>query len=236
MASERILVVEDTPSVAKLVATHLEAAGYHAEIALSGPEALQRLATGPLPDLILIDIMMPGMDGFELTSRIRSDPRTAQLPIIMLTARDAVEDKVRGFEAGADDYVTKPFSLRELVARVRAALRRPHLEAPMGPRSPKRLCSGRIEVDLDRQEVWVEGKQVDLPRKEYELLRVLLTQRGRTVTRENLLDWVWGDAFMGDFKTLDVHIRRLREKIETDPSRPQYVLTVRGVGYKWGGP
>ena len=136
MASERILVVEDTPSVAKLVATHLEAAGYHAEIALSGPEALQRLATGPLPDLILIDIMMPGMDGFELTSRIRSDPRTAQLPIIMLTARDAVEDKVRGFEAGADDYVTKPFEAAELLARIRVLLGRSRAQRPPAEEVP----------------------------------------------------------------------------------------------------
>ena len=232
MMGKKVLLVDDEPLLVESLTTALQDEGFEVVTARDGAAALE-VFRAERPDVVVLDLMLPRIQGLDVCRLLRAE---SEVPILILTAKSQEIDRVVGLELGADDYVTKPFSLRELVARVRAALRRPHLEAPMGPRSPKRLCSGRIEVDLDRQEVWVEGKQVDLPRKEYELLRVLLTQRGRTVTRENLLDWVWGDAFMGDFKTLDVHIRRLREKIETDPSRPQYVLTVRGVGYKWGGP
>jgi len=230
MTGKKVLLVDDEPLLVESLTTALEDEGFVVVVARDGEAALETFRA-ERPDVVILDLMLPKVHGLDVCRHLRAE---SEVPILMLTAKSQEADRVVGLELGADDYVTKPFSLRELIARVRAALRRPHLEGSVLPTGGKKLRSGTIEIDLNRQEVWVAGQLIDLPRKEYELLRVLLTHRGRTVTRENLLDWVWGDDFMGDFKTIDVHIRRLREKIEADPSEPQYILTVRGVGYKWG--
>jgi DNA-binding response OmpR family regulator len=238
MTGKKVLVVDEEPLLVESLTMALQDEGFVVVVAGDGEAALETFRA-ERPDVVILDLMLPKMHGLDVCRHLRAE---SEVPILMLTAKSQEADRVVGLELGADDYVTKPFSLRELIARVRAALRRPHLDQAggltgLGPGpAGKRLRSGPIEVDLDRREVWVSGQLIDLPRKEYDLLRVLLTHRGRTVTRENLLDWVWGDEFMGDFKTLDVHVRRLREKIEADPGNPQHILTVRGVGYKWGGP
>jgi DNA-binding response OmpR family regulator len=221
----RILVVDDEETLANSLSFALSREGYEVETAADGQTALHRFAAQPA-DLVLLDVMLPVVDGMEVCRQLRS--RSA-VPIIMLTAKDGEIDTILGLELGADDYVTKPFSLRELLARVRAVLRRAELRGR--PSGDTALTAGEIRMEPGRRQVTVRGKPAELSPKEFELLRLLMERRGQVVTREELIEEVWGDDFMGDPKTLDVHIRWLREKLEENPSEPKRILTVRGVGY-----
>jgi two-component system response regulator RegX3 len=224
MATETplVLIVEDESTLAASMRFHLEREGFTVDVALDGTQGLE-LFRKRLPDAVLLDLMLPGMSGMDVCRQIR---RTSDVPVIMVTAKDAEADIVAGLEVGADDYVTKPFSMRELVARVRANLRRPVAIA-------ERLSAGPVTLDPARHEVLVRGREVELRPKEFSLLETLLSERGHLVSRDTLLDAVWGPVFFGDPKTLDVHIRRLRAKIEEDPHAPELILTVRGFGYKF---
>jgi two-component system response regulator RegX3 len=223
----KILVVEDEPSLVDALEYGLATEGFDVVTSSDGEESL-RLFDRERPDLVLLDVMLPGIPGTEVCKRIRS---ASAVPIIMLTARDAEIDKVVGLELGADDYVTKPFSMRELTARVRAVLRRggesdlPDVSAPLEMRG--------IRMDPERYEVSARGEPVDLPPKEFALLELLLRNAGRVMTRDLIIDRVWGGDYVGDTKTLDVHIKRLRSRLEEDPREPRLIVTVRGVGYKF---
>jgi len=227
----RVLVVDDEPSIVELVRFTLEREGFTTEVATSGQQALA-MVRRQAPDLVLLDLMLPGTDGLEVCRQLR---QMGNVPIIMLTARASEVDKVVGLELGADDYITKPFSPRELVARVRAVLRRaasPAGGSAAGPPESQELQVGDIRMDLARHQVWVGSRQVELTPKEFELLRTFMAHRGIVLTRELLLDRVWGYDFAGDTRTVDVHVVRLRQKLEDDPARPRYIETVRGVGYR----
>jgi two-component system response regulator RegX3 len=222
----RVLVVEDEESFSDALSYMLRREGYEVEVAGNGHEALQAFErTGA--DLVLLDLMLPGLSGTEVCRELRA---RSHVPIIMVTARDSEVDKVVGLELGADDYVTKPFSSRELVARIRAVLRR--------GAEPEELMlnvveAGPVRMDVERHVVTVESSQVALPLKEFDLLELLLRNAGRVLTRGQLIDRVWGADYVGDTKTLDVHVKRLRAKIEPDPANPKYLVTVRGLGYKF---
>jgi two-component system, OmpR family, response regulator RegX3 len=222
----RVLVVEDEESFSDALSYMLRREGFEAVVSATGPEALAEFDRGGA-DIVLLDLMLPGLPGTEVCRQLRT--RSA-VPIIMLTAKDGEIDKVVGLELGADDYVTKPYSARELVARIRAVLRR-RGEAEAPPAEPV-LAAGPVRMDVQRHVVAVEGQQVALPLKEFDLLEVLLRNAGRVLTRMQLIDRVWGSDYVGDTKTLDVHVKRLRAKIEPDPAIPKYLLTVRGLGYK----
>jgi DNA-binding response OmpR family regulator len=227
-ASVRILLVDDERSVQTLLAYPLLKDGYEVISAHDGREALDRFAQQRF-DLVVLDIMLPKIDGIEVCRRLRS---RSQVPIIMLTAKDDEIDKVLGLEMGADDYITKPFSVREFRSRVRAALRRSEmLRARGGGEAP--IVSGQLEIDFDRRTVAVRGEEVRLTYVEFEILSALAAAPGRVLTREVLLEQVWGDSAYRDPRTIDVHIRHLREKLERDPRQPEYLLTVRGVGYRF---
>ncbi|MFI7617192.1 response regulator transcription factor [Nonomuraea terrae] len=223
----RVLVVEDEESFSDALSYMLRKEGFEVSVAATGPEALETFDRNGA-DLVLLDLMLPGLPGTEVCRSLR---QRSKVPVIMLTAKDSEIDKVVGLELGADDYVTKPFSSRELVARIRAVLRRQgdvpeELETAV-------LAVGPVRMDVDRHVVAVRGEQVQLPLKEFELLEVLLRNAGRVLTRGQLIDRVWGADYVGDTKTLDVHVKRLRAKIESDPSNPRCILTVRGLGYKF---
>ncbi|MER6575002.1 response regulator transcription factor [Nonomuraea sp. NPDC001023] len=223
----RVLVVEDEESFSDALSYMLRKEGFEVSVAATGPEALDTFDRNGA-DLVLLDLMLPGLPGTEVCRSLR---QRSKVPVIMLTAKDSEIDKVVGLELGADDYVTKPFSSRELVARIRAVLRRQgdvveELETAV-------LAVGPVRMDVDRHVVAVRGAQVQLPLKEFELLEVLLRNAGRVLTRGQLIDRVWGADYVGDTKTLDVHVKRLRAKIEADPSNPRCILTVRGLGYKF---
>ena len=222
--SGRILVVEDDPDIAELVAHHLTRAGFSAEVIWTGSEVLPRLRQ-EAPDLVVLDLMLPGLSGLEICRLMRGDPKIAGVPIIMLTARAQEEDRVMGLELGADDYVTKPFSTRELVARVRAVLRRTQ---PYGP--DKTVPFGPVRIDLDRHEVSEDGRPVRLTAKEFLLLQYLIEHRGRVLSRDLLLSDVWGYQYTGGTRTVDVHIRRLREKL---PCLVEHIVTIKQFGYKF---
>ncbi|HVF03253.1 MAG TPA: response regulator transcription factor [Frankiaceae bacterium] len=222
-----VLVVEDEPSFSEPLAFMLRKEGFEVTVAETGPDALREFDRAG-PDLVLLDVMLPGMSGTEVCRTLR---QRSNVPVIMLTARDSEIDKVVGLELGADDYVTKPFSSRELVARIRAVLRRRTDEAD--DLLPGVLEAGPVRLDVDRHTVTVDGRPVAFPLKEFELLEVLLRNAGRVVTRGQLIDRVWGAAYVGDTKTLDVHVKRVRAKIEPDPGNPRYLTTVRGLGYKF---
>jgi two-component system response regulator RegX3 len=222
----RLLVVEDEQSISEPLAYMLTREGFDVAVATTGPGALE-LFTRVGADLVLLDLMLPGLSGTEVCRALRS---TSSVPIIMLTARDSEVDKVVGLELGADDYVTKPFSHRELVARIRAVLRR--RAEPTAERDAT-LQAGPVRMDVDRHLVAVSGEQVQLPLKEFELLELLLRNAGRVLTRQQLIERVWGSDYVGDTKTLDVHVKRLRAKLEPEPSNPVHLITVRGVGYKF---
>jgi two-component system response regulator RegX3 len=224
-----ILVVEDEASLADAVRYNLEREGFRVAVAADGPSALERFEA-ERPALVILDLMLPGMSGLDVCREIRA--RSA-VPILILTAKDAEADKVAGLELGADDYVTKPFSMRELVSRVRAHLRRAGMLAPAA--AEEVLRGGPVEMDVARHEVRVRGEPVALPPKEFELLEAFLRRRGRLLTRDFLIAEVWGPGYVGDTRTLDVHVKRLRRKIERDPHRPEHLLTVRGLGYKFVG-
>jgi two-component system, OmpR family, response regulator RegX3 len=222
----RVLVVEDEESFSDALSYMLRREGYEVEIAPTGHEALMTFERSGA-DLVLLDLMLPGLSGTEVCRELRS---RSHVPIIMVTARDSEVDKVVGLELGADDYVTKPFSSRELVARIRAVLRR--------GAEPEELLlnvveAGPVRMDVERHVVTVDGHQVALPLKEFDLLELLLRNSGRVLTRGQLIDRVWGADYVGDTKTLDVHVKRLRAKIEPDPANPKYLVTVRGLGYKF---
>lgn len=221
----KVLVVEDELPIADILKFTLEKEGYEVIVSHDGEDAVERSALEH-PDLILLDVMLPKKDGFQVCREIRM---FSQVPIIMLTARDGEIDKVIGLEIGADDYVTKPFSSRELAARVKANLRRHHAE-PLGANKPK-FVIGDLIIDTSTYQVSKNNEILDLTHREFELLAYLARHRGTVLTREHLLHEVWGFDYLGDMRTVDVTIRRLREKIESDPSNPEYILTRRGVGY-----
>lgn len=223
----RVLLVEDEPDLADPLAYVLRREGYDVEIAEDGPAALASYREHGA-DIILLDLMLPGMPGTEVARQVRA---TATTPIIMVTAKDTEVDIVVGLELGADDYITKPYSSRELLARMRAVLRRSAaVEADLDERV---LEGGRVSVDLDRHTVSVAGQEIAMPLKEFELLEVLMRNAGRVLTRGQLIDRVWGSDYFGDTKTLDVHIKRIRSRIEESPSQPVMLVTVRGLGYRF---
>jgi two-component system, OmpR family, response regulator RegX3 len=225
-----ILVVDDEQSYRDALRVALEREGFRVEVAADGAEAIQRF-DAVRPALVLLDVMLPRISGIDVCRELRT---RSQVPIIMVTARNAEIDAVVGLEVGADDYVTKPFRLRELVARVRASLRRGRNEDAGGVAQPGEVLEiGDVRLDAARHEVAVRGERVALPLKEFELLELLLANAGRVLTRDVLIDRVWGPNYYGDTKTLDVHVKRLRAKVENDPGHPARIVTVRGVGYRY---
>ncbi len=225
-----ILVVDDEQSYRDALRVALEREGFRVEVAADGAEAIERF-DAVRPALVLLDVMLPRISGIDVCREMRS---RSQVPIIMVTARNAEIDAVVGLEVGADDYVTKPFRLRELVARVRAALRRGRSDDAAGVAQPGEVLEiGDVRLDAARHEVAVRGERVALPLKEFELLELLLANAGRVLTRDVLIDRVWGPNYYGDTKTLDVHVKRLRAKVEDDPGHPARIVTVRGVGYRY---
>ena len=234
----RILVVEDEESYRDPLTYQLEREGFDVITAATGPDALLRFEESGA-DLVLLDLMLPGLPGTEVCRRLRL---VSDVPVIMLTAKDDEIDKVVGLELGADDYVTKPYSSRELLARVRAVLRRRESAVVVGASaggSPSELdddrllVAGPVQMDVERHTVRVRGELVGFPLKEFELLEMLLRNAGRVLTRGQLIDRIWGSDYVGDTKTLDVHVKRIRARIEVDPGNPSLVLTVRGLGYKF---
>jgi two-component system, OmpR family, response regulator RegX3 len=224
----RILVVEDEEALADTIRYGLEREGFEVSIAPDGRMALERFRADR-PGLVILDLMLPELSGLDVCRAIRAE---SDVPIVIVTAKDAEADKVAGLELGADDYVTKPFSVRELVSRVRAHLRRVEMGGTRAA-SDGALRAGPVELDAERHEVRVRGKLVQLPPKEFALLEMLLRLKGRLLTRDHLIGEVWGADYFGDTKTLDVHVKRLRQKIEEDPHRPANLLTVRGLGYRF---
>lgn len=224
----RILIIEDEPGLIESVRYSLEVEGFEVVVADTGRAGLEAART-QRPDLVILDLMLPGMSGLDVCRQIRV---FSDVPIIMLTAKDSEADKVTGLELGADDYLTKPFSMRELVARVRAQLRRSSRSGVLAATNEV-LRGGPIEVDIDAHAVRVDGVDVDLRPKEFELLESLMRRKNRLSARHVLIDEVWGASYFGDTKTLDVHIKRLRQKVESDSSEPKHILTVRGLGYKF---
>jgi len=222
----RLLVVEDEESFQDVLSHMLRREGYEVTVASTGPDALAQFDRHGA-DLVLLDVMLPGLSGTEVCRQLR---QTSTVPVIMLTARDSEVDKVVGLELGADDYVTKPFSSRELVARIKAVLRRRGEDEDL---LPPTLEAGPVRMDVDRHTVSVHGQPVQLPLKEFELLEMLLRNAGRVLTRGQLIDRVWGADYVGDTKTLDVHVKRLRAKVEEEPGNPRHLVTVRGLGYKF---
>ena len=223
--AEKILVVDDEREIADLVALYLKNEGYETLVCYNGQEVLEQIQAGPV-DLAILDVMLPEISGFELCRRIRE---RYQYPVIMLTAKGEDTDKIIGFECGADDYLTKPFNILELKARVRALLRR--AGAAQQQRSGNELAAGHIILNTGERTASRDGVSVELTAKEFDLMELLMRNPGRVYSRENLLNVVWGYEYIGDFRTVDVHIRRLREKLELDPANPEYIRTKWGVGY-----
>jgi two-component system response regulator RegX3 len=221
----RVLVVEDEESYSDALAYMLRKEGYEVATAATGPDALAEFDRNGA-DVVLLDLMLPGLPGTEVCRQIR---QTSNVPVIMVSAKDDEVDKVVGLELGADDYVTKPYSPRELVARIRAVLRR-GVEPDLAPMT---LEAGAVRMDVERHVVTVDGAEQRLPLKEFELLEMFLRNPGRVLTRGQLIDRVWGSDYVGDTKTLDVHVKRLRAKVEPEPTTPRHIVTVRGLGYKF---
>ncbi|QGU03654.1 response regulator transcription factor [Corynebacterium comes] len=225
-----ILIVEDEESLADPLAFLLRKEGFDVVIAGDGPTALVEFDRNDI-DIVLLDLMLPGMSGTDVCKQLRT---TSSVPVIMVTARDSEIDKVVGLELGADDYVTKPYSSRELIARIRAVLRRgADTDTGADEMDDRVLEGGRVRMDVERHTVTVSGEPVPMPLKEFDLLEYLLRNAGRVLTRGQLIDRIWGADYVGDTKTLDVHVKRLRSKIEEEPSRPKHLVTVRGLGYKF---
>ncbi len=226
--STRVLIVEDEDTLSESIQYHLQREGFDTAVAadgLSGVEQFREFS----PDLILLDLMLPQLSGLDVCRLVRTQ---STVPIIMLTAKDSEADVVTGLEVGADDYMTKPFSMRELVSRVRANLRRVSMSRFDDPDEDV-LVGGPIRVDVGRHEVFVKGGEVPFRPKEFELLELFLRRKGRLLTRDFLIEQAWGPTYFGDTKTLDVHVKRIRQKVEPDPSEPKYLVTVRGLGYKF---
>lgn len=226
----RVLIVEDEESLADPLAFLLRKEGFEAAVVTDGPSALAEFDRSGA-DIVLLDLMLPGMSGTDVCKQLRA---RSGVPVIMVTARDSELDKVLGLELGADDYVTKPYSARELIARIRAVLRR-GAEPDEGGVAEAVLESGSVRMDVERHVVSVDGRPIAMPLKEFDLLEYLMRNKGRVLTRGQLIDRVWGSDYVGDTKTLDVHVKRLRSKIEADPANPVRLLTVRGLGYKLEG-
>ncbi|HIP92636.1 MAG TPA: response regulator transcription factor [Thermotoga sp.] len=235
MAKKKILVVDDDPAIIELVGYNLSKEGYEVLKAYDAEEAL-KISQSEDVDMFIVDIMLPGMDGFDLVRRIRSMEKFRSTPVIFLSAKGEEFDKVLGLELGADDYITKPFSVRELLARIKAIFRRMTMSVKEKEERPKKITAKDLEIDVERYEVKVRGKKVNLTPLEFELLRFLAENEGKVFSRDVLLDKLWGYDYYGDTRTVDVHIRRLRTKIEEDPSNPRYIITVRGKGYKFRDP
>ena len=229
-----VLIIEDEQNIVDILSFNLGREGYDTLEALDGPTGLQ-LALEQNPDLILLDLMLPGMDGFEVCRRIRE--AGSSVPIVMLTAREEEDDKVRGLELGADDYITKPFKNRELIARVKANIRRVGMvPAPAAPAvSAAPAGTGRVTVDEERATIYKDGRPMDLTQREYDLIRYLAARPGKVFSREALMEHVWNyEGYVGDVRAVDVAVRRLREKLEDDPANPQFIKTKRGMGYYFG--
>ncbi len=225
----RILIIEDEKPMAEAIRYSLGVEGYEADVATDGEAGLDVFLKGDY-DLLILDLMLPNLDGLEICKTVR---RAGSTPIIMLTAKDSEVDKVIGLELGADDYVTKPFGMRELLARVRALLRRCSAPAPPEADEAELLEAGDVAIAQDRHEVIVRGSVVEVPPIEFRLLELFIKNRGKLLTREYLIAAGWQGEFYGQNKTLDVHIRRLREKVEEDPANPRHIVTVRGIGYRF---
>jgi len=227
MSDEKILVVDDEEHILELLKFNLETNGYKVLCADNGIDAL-KIARQEVPQLVLLDLMLPKMDGYDVCKEIRKDNSISNMPIIMLTAKGEEFDKILGLELGADDYLTKPFSVRELVARVKAILRRTKIQEV-----DKSFSFGNIIIDFSKHEVSNEEGKIDLTLKEFELLEILIRNKGRVMTRDFLLDKIWGYEYVGETRTVDVHIRHLRQKIEEDDKNPRFIETIRGIGYRF---
>lgn len=228
MANEKILVVDDEEHIAELINYNLTNNGYKVIIANNGIDAV-KVAIEEKPSLILLDLMIPGKDGYDVCKEIRSNSEIRNTPIIMLTAKSEEFDKILGLELGADDYITKPFSVRELLARVKAVLRRVSIVEPEN----NILTFGDLVANFDKREILIKDKKLDLTLKEFELLEILIRNKGKILTRDTLLDKIWGYEYIGETRTVDVHIRYLRKKIEADDKNPKFIETIRGVGYRF---
>ena len=227
MAGEKILIVDDEEHIIELIKFNLENSGSKVTFTNNGNDAV-KLAKSEIPQLILLDLMIPGLDGYDVCREIRKDPSIATIPVIMITAKSEEIDKILGLELGADDYITKPFSIREMMARVKAMLRRAKTQY-----QDDIYTIGDMSIDFQRHEVIKNNKRVELTLKEFELLQILIKNKGRVMTRDFLLDKVWGYEYMGETRTVDVHIRHLRQKIEDDDKNPKYIETIRGIGYRF---
>jgi two-component system response regulator VicR len=227
-----VLIVEDEKSISDIIQFNLKKEGFEVETAFDGVDGLEK-ALGGKPDLILLDVMLPGMDGFEICKKVRE---TSAVPILMLTAREEEVDKVLGLELGADDYITKPFGMRELVARIKANIRRIDLDDNDKDEPANLRDFGNLSIDLNRYEVRKNGKPLELTLREFELLKYLAEKENKVFSREQLLSDVWGYEYFGDIRTVDVTVRRLREKLEDNSSDPKYIMTKRGIGYYFRRP
>ncbi|QGU95270.1 response regulator [Clostridium bovifaecis] len=227
MADEKILIVDDEEHIRELIKFNLESNGYKVICAGDGIEAL-KLARKELPQLVLLDVMLPGMDGYDVCKEMRKDNSISNIPIIMITAKGEELDKILGLELGADDYITKPFSVRELVARTKAVLRRTKSQEIESV-----YKFGNVSIDLQKHEVLKNEERIDLTLKEFELFEVLIKNKGRVMTRDFLLDKIWGYEYIGETRTVDVHIRHLRKKVEDDDKNPKFIETIRGIGYRF---
>lgn len=236
MPKKKILVIDDEPSIVELLTYNLKKEGYDVLKAYNAEEALEIADREPDIDLFVIDVMLPGMDGFELARNLKSHEKHRDKSVIFLTAKRDEFDRVLGLELGADDYITKPFSVREFLARIKAIFRRMQRSTTKVEEKPKKIVAKDLEIDLEKYEVKVRGSLVNLTPLEFELLRFLAENEGKVYSRDVLLDTLWGYDYYGDTRTVDVHIRRLRTKIEEDPSNPKYIITVRGKGYKFKDP
>lgn len=228
MAGEKILIIDDEAHIVELIKYNLESNGYKAYTSYNGSDGLKSAEENPV-DLIILDLMLPDMDGLEVCKALKRKDETASIPIIMLTAKSSEFDKILGLELGADDYVTKPFSVRELMARVKVILRRSFQDNV----ESKIISIGDLKIDLAKYQVSKNGKKLGLTLKEFELLRLMSSNRGKVFTREMLLESIWGYDYCGDTRTVDVHIRHLRQKIEDDDNNPKYIETIRGIGYRF---
>ena len=228
MADEKVLIVDDEEHIVELLQFNLVNAGYKVITANNGLDALKKVKENK-PDLLLLDLMLPGMDGLDVCKEIKRDKETSKTSIIMLTAKSEELDKILGLELGADDYITKPFSIRELLARVKAVLRMSSSDEI----SEEIYEIGRLKVDFERHEVLINNEKVELTLKEFELLEILIKNKGKILRRETLLDKVWGYEYIGETRTVDVHIRYLRKKVEDDDKNPKFIETIRGVGYRF---
>ena len=228
MANEKILVVDDEEHILELISFNLTNNGYKVIKANNGIDAV-RLAIEEKPKLILLDLMIPGKDGYDVCREVISNSEIRNIPIIMLTAKSEELDKILGLELGADDYITKPFSVRELLARVKAVLRRFSVVEP----ESSVLVFGNLKADFEKREIHVKDKKLDLTLKEFELLEILIRNKGKILTRDTLLDKIWGYEYIGETRTVDVHIRYLRKKVEEDDKNPKLIETIRGVGYRF---